>query len=281
MAPDGTIYFGSWDGYLYALYPNGTMRWRCEVGSGTETTPAIASDGTIYVGGDDLYAVYPNGTMRWTFNLGASRYIFKSCPAISAEGTIYIGVDIGDAAGGEILAVNPNGTERWRKLISDEWVDSSAAIAADGTVYIGSTGGPGGYMHAFGTIESNAPPNDPSIEGPTNGEAGITYGYHFTGVDPDNNPVRIFIEWGDGTTYMTGWGASGESMGRGHSWSDQGIYTIKAKTQDVLGLESNWTTLDITMPFSYEPPHFRFIEWLMDRFPNAFPIIRHLLEFLQ
>jgi outer membrane protein assembly factor BamB len=278
LASDGTIYFGSWDGYLYALYLNGTMRWRCNVGSGTETTPAIAADGTIYVGGDELYAVYPNGTMRWIFNLGPERFIFTSCPAIAAEGTIYVGVEIGEA-GGEILAVNPDGTERWRKIISDSWVDSSPAIAEDGTVYIGSTGGPSGYLHAFGTIESNAPPDEPNIDGPTNGEAGTVYGYHFTGVDPDNNPVRFFIDWGDGTTYETRWGASGESIGWGHSWEKQGTYIIKAKTQDVLGLESNWSTLDVTMPFSYEPPHFHFIEWLLERFPNAFPILRYILNY--
>ena len=276
IAPDGTIYFGSWDGYLYALYPNGTMRWRCRVGSGTETTPAIATDGTIYVGGDALYAVYPNGTMRWTFYLGTNRHIFTSCPAIAAEGTIYVGLNIGEVSGGEILAVNPNGTERWRKIISDDWVDSSPAIAADGTVYIGSTGGPSGYLHAFGIIESNAPPFNPTIEGPNNGEVGTVYGYHFTGMDPDNNPIRIFIDWGDGTTYETRWGASGERIGWGHSWAEKGTYVIKAKTQDVLGLESNWSTMEVTMPFSFEPPHFHFIEWLLERFPNAFPIFRSL-----
>jgi outer membrane protein assembly factor BamB len=278
IAPDGTIYFGSWDGYLYALYTNGTMRWRCGVGSGSETTPAIAEDGTIYVGGDELYAVYPNGTMRWSLALGSERFIFMSCPAIAAEGTIYVGVSIGNGVGGEILAVNPNGTERWRKIISDEKVDSSPAIAADGTVYIGSTGGGSGYLHAFGVIESNAPPNNPSIEGPINGEAGTIYGYHFAGVDPDNNPVRFFIDWGDGTTYETRWCASGESTGRGHSWAEQGTYIIKAKTQDVLGLESNWTSMEVTMPYSYEP-EFPFIHWLLEHFPNAFPILRFLLEF--
>jgi outer membrane protein assembly factor BamB len=279
VAPDGTIYFGSWDGYLYALYPNGTMRWRCNVGSGTETTPAIAADGTIYVGGDELYAVYPNGTMRWIFNLGLDRHIFKSCPAIAAEGTIYVGVDVGDANAGEILAVNPNGTEHWRKSISDEYVDSSPAIAADGTVYIGSTGGGSGYLHAFGSIESNAQPYEPNIDGPNNGEAGTVYGYHFTGTDPDNNPVRIFIDWGDEITYWTRWGASGESIGWGHSWTERGTYIIKAKTQDVLGLESNWTTLEVTMPYAYDSPHFRLIEWLFERSPNAFPILRYLYGF--
>jgi outer membrane protein assembly factor BamB len=245
IAPDGTIYFGSWDGYLYALYQNGTMRWRCRVGSGTETTPALAEDGTIYVGGDDLYAVYPNGTMRWTFYLGSlDRHIFQSCPAISVDGTIFVGVDVGDSAG-EILAVNPDGTELWRKIISDDEADSSPAIAADGTVYIGTGGGPGGYMHAFGIIESNAPPNNPIIEGPTNGDVGKDYAFHFICSDPDNNPVGVSVDWGDNTTFWSGWRASGERIGWGHLWGKEGMYIVKAKTIDMLGLESNWTILSV------------------------------------
>ena len=152
IAEDGTIYIGSYDDYLYALYPNnGTEKWRCKVGSGTETNPSIAEDGTIYVGDDKLYALYPNGTMRWSFNLGPNRYIHQSSPAISSEGTIYVGVCIGETSGGEIIAVNPDGTERWRKKIAQKWVESSPSIAEDGTVYIGSSYDmSGGYLHAFG-----------------------------------------------------------------------------------------------------------------------------------
>jgi outer membrane protein assembly factor BamB len=276
IAPDGTIYFGSWDGYLYALYPNGTMRWKCQVGSGTETTPSLAEDGTIYVGGNNLYAVYPNGTLRWSLYVGG--FIFHSCPAVASEGTIYVGANVGEDVAGKILAVNPNGTIRWEKTISDDRADSSPAIAADGTVYIGSTGGASGYLHAFGTIESNLPPNSPRIIGPSGGKAGTTYVYQFIGTDPDNNAIRINIDWGDGTTVWTYWGATGELYYSAHSWKEQGTYIIKAKTQDVVGAESNWTTFQVTMPLVYEPPHFRFLDWLFDRFPNAFPILRQILK---
>jgi len=247
IAPDGTIYFGSWDGYLYALNPNGTQKWRCHVGSGTETTPAIAQDGTIYVGGDALYAVNPNGTMRWEFPFDSQHYIFSSCPAISAEGTIYAGVDIGDAAGGEILAVNPDGTQRWRKVISDEWVDSSPAIGPDGTVYIGSTGGPGGYLHAFGKIESNQPPQTPIVAGDTVNFPGRASGFQVTAYDPDRNPIRYYIDWGDGT--IMNWTrecASGEGIFADHSWSQTGNYTVLVKTRDVCGAE-NQTHITVTI----------------------------------
>ena len=158
IAPDGTIYVGSWDGYLYALYQNGTLRWRCKVGGGTETNPAIAEDGTIYVGGNNLYAVNPNGIIKWVFYLGSNREIFFSCPAISKEGIVYFGTMIGVGNGGELIAVNPDGTERWRNKISNHWVESSPSIAEDGTVYIGSSDhiylNPssyilGGRIHAF------------------------------------------------------------------------------------------------------------------------------------
>jgi len=279
IAPDNTIYFGSWDGYLYALYPNGTMRWQCRVGSGTETTPAIAVDGTIYVGGDDLYAIYPNGTLRWVFSIAYEDYIFQSCPAIAAEGTIYVGVNHGNSRGGYILAVNPNGTERWRKTISDDNADSSPAIAEDGTVYIGTDGvWYGGALHAFGTVESNMPPDPTTISGPTEGKAGEAYDYFFSISDPDNNPVQVFVDWGDGASGWSYESAPGYTIKMSHTWDEDGTYTIKAKARDSIGAESNWSTMTVTMPYTYEP-QFPFIHWLLERFPNAFPILRYLIGF--
>ncbi|MCU0851145.1 MAG: PQQ-binding-like beta-propeller repeat protein [Candidatus Thermoplasmatota archaeon] len=275
IASDGTIYFGSWDGYLYALNPNGTMRWRSSVGSGTETTPALAEDGTIYVGGNELYAVYPNGIIRWSLNTGG--FIFHSCPAIAAEGTIYVGVNIGNSMAGKIIAVNPNGTIRWQTTISDETAESSPVIARDGTVYIGSSGiYYGTSFHAFGGVESNTPPNPPEIEGITNGKAGTEYSYLFQISDPENNPVQVYIEWGDGKNEWSYITASGRKIQVFHTWAEQGTYIIKAKARDTLGAESNWTSMEVTMPYSYEP-QFPFIQWLLEQFPNAFPLLRHLV----
>ena len=161
IAPDGTVYITSYDGYLYALDQNGTQRWKIAVGWGSQSNSAIAADGTIYVGGDKLYAVYPNGTMRWAFNLGPERWIGLCSPAISADGTIYVGVIIGDGHGGEIIAINPNGTEHWRKLIANDGIHNSLAIASDGTIYVTAEQYASGDLIAIGRgpliVNANGP----------------------------------------------------------------------------------------------------------------------------
>ncbi len=282
ISVDGTVYIGSFDGYLYALYPNnGTMKWKCKVGYGTETNPSIANDGTIYIGGEKLYAIYPNGTMKWSFDLGSGRHIHKSSPAISADGTIYVGTNIGQVSGGDIIAVNPDGTERWRKLLSDEWVDSSPCIGEDGTVYIGSQCLGRGYIHAFGAVESNSPPETPSISGKINGKVREDYWYTFRAVDPDNNPISWYIEWGDGTN--TGWTsewASEENCYYEHKWLIRGTYTIRCKAKDTLGEESDWGYLEVTMPMNQQTQNWWFLQFLQNH-PRMFPILQKILDVLR
>jgi len=130
-----TVYFGTLgsDSSLYALYPNGTRKWRFAADGLIWCTPALANDGVIYFTTwgnlNNLQAVYPNGTNKWTFyQLDSS----ASSPAISPDGTIYFGTD-----GGNIFAIYPNGTKKWR-YSTGYIVMGSPAIGGDGTIYIGS-----------------------------------------------------------------------------------------------------------------------------------------------
>ncbi len=50
IGDDGTIFFGSYDTYVYALYPNGTLKWQFKTGDHVRGSPSIANDGTIYIG---------------------------------------------------------------------------------------------------------------------------------------------------------------------------------------------------------------------------------------
>ncbi len=55
IGSDGTIYVGSNDDYLYALNPDGSLKWKYQTYGGVFSSPAIGSDGTIYVGSWDHY----------------------------------------------------------------------------------------------------------------------------------------------------------------------------------------------------------------------------------
>jgi outer membrane protein assembly factor BamB len=144
---NGTIYVGTMgvDTNLYALYPNGTIKWSYSVGLLIWDTPAIAEDGTIYVASWDnyLHAVNPNGTRKWRFDFKANP---SNSPSIGKDGTIYCG-----DTNSNIYAINPNGTLKW-KYTTGGW-PSSAAIGDDGIIYIGSEDN---YIYAFypnGTIK--------------------------------------------------------------------------------------------------------------------------------
>ena len=279
IADDGTIYVGSYDDYLYALYPNGTLRWKTEIWYGSDTNPSIGSDGTIYIcSASRLFAINPvNGEIDWEFDLGGS--VMHSSSAICADGIIYTGIEIGDRDGGELVAVNPDGTERWRERISNRWVDSSPCIGSDGTIYINSARYEprGCSLHAFGTSNPNAP-EAPSIDGETNGEAGVEYEYTFTTIDPNGDDVFYYIEWGNGEfeDWFGPYNSAEEVVVR-HTWDEQDTYTIRARAKDTDNLWGPWGELEVTMPVNQQSPY-PLLELFRERFPLLYQIMFRVLE---
>ena len=131
VGADGTVYVGSYDSYLYAINPDGSLKWRYQTGNWLESSPAVAADGTVYVGsGDDcLYTINPDGSLKWCYPTGN---LVSSSPAVAADGTVYFG-----SYDHYLYAVNPDGSFRWRYQTGGG-IWSSPAVAADGTVYVGS-----------------------------------------------------------------------------------------------------------------------------------------------
>jgi len=98
-------------------------------------------------------------------------------------------------------------------------------------------------------VMENESPDRPTIDGPTNGEAGTPYNYTFVSTDPDDNDLYYYIEWGDDTfEEWIGPYASDEEVTLSHTWSEKGIYTIRAKAKDIYDAESDWETLEVSMP---------------------------------
>ena len=93
-ALNGTVYVGSGDKKLYAINGKaGVKLWEFETGGIVESSPAIGSDGTVYVGSGwpdkKLYAINgKTGVKLWEFEAGR----FVDCsPAIGSDGTVYVG----------------------------------------------------------------------------------------------------------------------------------------------------------------------------------------------
>jgi len=104
------------------------FRWAFHTGGFVDSSPAIGSDGTIYVGAIDgnVYALNPNSTVKWAFNIGVA---IKASPAIGPDGTIYI-----QAGDDFYYALSPDGKEKWRFEVGGS-VSTCLAIGKDGTVY--------------------------------------------------------------------------------------------------------------------------------------------------
>src|SRR5882757_9572657 len=90
--------------HLYALNTNGTLKWAAFTGATNASSPAIAADGTIYLGSDNgnLYAFSSSGSNVWTFPTGGT--IFSS-PAIGTNGAVYVGSE-----DSKIYALNGTGS---------------------------------------------------------------------------------------------------------------------------------------------------------------------------
>src|ERR1041385_8848316 len=73
VAEDGTGYFGTFLGDLWALTPQGAVKWVFHARREIWSSPAVGSDNTVFFGSRDrnLYAVGPDGRKRWSFHTGA------------------------------------------------------------------------------------------------------------------------------------------------------------------------------------------------------------------
>ena len=312
----GKLFIGSRDCSLYCLNANtGGFLWSYMTDDEVDSSPAVA-DEKVYVGSDDgkLYCFDAvTGAKIWDYTTGS---FIESSPAI-VNGKIYIGSYDNKlyCFGGELTAdfswtptapshgqtVTFNASASYDpneyNITSYEWDWNQDGIYDEETTAPITTHlwpAPGVYPVTLRVTNSvdqtatvtktvsvgNRAPDPPSITGPANGKAGTRYPYSFEAMDPDDDNISYLIDWGDHTNgSWIGPYPSGLAVNQSHAWTTKGSYLIKAQAKDLYGVESGWTTLLVSMPLSYAPPHFRFLSWLFERFPGALPILRHLLGY--
>ena len=113
VANDGTVYAVDVFDNLFAIAPNGDVRW--SAGEAGSKGVDIGPDGTIYTGNEDwIKAFTPDGDLKWTFPQNPRAFVTQDI-AVGPDGNIYVlassgmGVfslaDKGDQA--ELLWSNP------------------------------------------------------------------------------------------------------------------------------------------------------------------------------
>ena len=101
----------------------------------------------------------------------------------------------------------------------------------------------------FKTYGIDSPPNPPILTGPPSGITGQEYSYTLQTSDPEKHNISYTVIWGDGSSEdWLGPYVSGTEITVSHTWNEQGSFTIQAKAKDNYDVESDWTTLEVTMP---------------------------------
>jgi outer membrane protein assembly factor BamB len=146
VGPDGTIYIGANNSNMYAVAPDGTMKWLFEAErelAGIWTTPCLSADGsTIYFGANKggVYALNTSdGSKRWQFQVYGSIY---ASSALDSRGILYTGTTIE-----HLYAVDTTQGEPIWDLDNHNQIWSAPSIRPDGTVVIADRGG---IVAAFG-----------------------------------------------------------------------------------------------------------------------------------
>jgi len=215
------------------------------------------------------------------------------CSVSIDEGYAIVGAECDDDNGdysGSAYIFKRNGTtwsEEAKLTASDgeklEFFGKSVSIDGEYAIIGASSddenGEDSGSAYVF---KRNQPPNAPTITGPSSGKVGVEYQYIFSLSDSDDDPMYLRVDWGNGIPGP--WQGPYDSdtiVKLNHTWNQQGNFTIRAQAKDVYDVESEWGTLDVTIPKNKQSVNTFFKNRLSVMFlefrPHAFPIIRQML----
>jgi len=132
LGANDDLYFSS-GRFLWATERSGTARFRFEAQGKIYTSPAVAPDGTIYIGSQDdyLYALSPTGELRWRHRAADD---IDSSPVVGDDGAIFFGAD-----DRRVHALEPDGTQRFSVELGG-YVRAPVALTHDGGIVVAVMG---------------------------------------------------------------------------------------------------------------------------------------------
>ena len=187
-------------------------------------------------------------------------------------GSVYVFKRIGTTWSRHVKLLAPDG-------IKEDLFGWSVAIDGNYAI-IGAMGADGnesgsGSAYVFKNISEFQSPDIPSINGPTSGKVRVKYTFFISAIDPYDDDVYYYIDWGDNTTRdWLGPYDSGEEISVSHRWLKQGNFEVKIKARNTIGAVSDWGILTVTIPrdkATYNLLHLRLLE--------RFPFLKNLLYY--
>jgi outer membrane protein assembly factor BamB len=140
IAPDGMIYIGANNSNMYAITPDGSLKWLFEAErevAGIWSAAALGLDNhSLYFGANrgGLYALdRDTGSLRWQFNVHGSVY---SSPTLDSQGTLYAGSTVG-----HVFALQSETGRMIWDFDARAPVWTAPALRPDGTLVVGDTSG--------------------------------------------------------------------------------------------------------------------------------------------
>lgn len=144
IAKDGTVYVASSKGKLYALSPQGQLKWtfsnKKESNMGFFSGPSVGNDGTIYQGDNrfDFHAIGSSGSLLWKFKDNDAPQV-NDTAVVGEDGTIYLALGLcgADACNNpHVIVLDKSGKLKWKQTTYMDPV--SPVIDSNGTIYVGS-----------------------------------------------------------------------------------------------------------------------------------------------
>ena len=283
----GLLFIGTRDfeeGAFFALNEtNGDILWKYTVEASVTAPPTIA-DGMMLCGTDgwNMYAFdFGIGNGDWllhrydSYNTAFSatgltewQFVSASCTTVNDDITACSVENTYDHTVTNVKLELPEGINaNWYTINGDLLQSESNSYKIENLSSLS-------ILTFIITTDQVHPPEKPTISGSSSGKIGKEYTYVVSSVDPDQSEISYYIDWGDGS--FTGWTRtlpSGAALNVSHTWNDKGIYIIKAKAKNVLGIESEWSDpLEVSMPKS-KP-----LAFLEVRYPFIFRLFSSLYK---
>ncbi len=241
---------------LMKIYENGTIEWEKKFFKNTFEGPRgnslqQTSDGGYIIGGSTastgisdllLMKTDENGNEQWNRTFGDQGTDWGCTVIQTMDDDFVFGGIVLSSGKFWLIRTHPDGIIVWDAFYLPSCVcvqqTPDYGFIATGSMNVG---GSSRCVIIKLNAGNNHPPTPPTIFGPVSGKVGESYNYTFNVIDPDNDDVYYYIDWGDASSGWVGPFASGVEIILQHTWNRTDQYTIFAQAKDGSNHESNWS----------------------------------------